>query len=137
MNVTPNAEPSGARPAAHFDKIGQIAITVRDLNRAKHFYERVLGMKPLFDAGTMCFFQCGEIRLMIGLSPEQTTLGGTVLYFTVQDIQRVHSELKDKGVEIVQEPHLVARMPDHDLWIGFLKDPDGNVLGMMSEVRRS
>ena len=131
------AEPSAAQPAVRFNKIGQIAVTVRDLPRSKHFYQHVLGMKLVFDAGNMSFFECGEIRLMIGLAQEKTAIGGTILYFMVQDIQRTHVLLKEGGVEIVQEPHLVARMPDHDLWIAFLKDPDGNVLGMMSEVRHS
>ena len=137
MDAKTTAEPGAAMPAVHFDKIAQIAITVRDLPRSKHFYQHVLGMKPLFDAGNMSFFQCGDIRLMIGLAQEQTAIGGTILYFMVQDIQGTHALLKDRSVEVVQDPHLVARMPDHDLWIAFLKDPDDNVLGMMSEVRHS
>ena len=137
MDAKTTAEPGAVHPTVHFDKIGQIAITVRDLPRSKHFYQQVLGMKPLFDAGNMSFFQCGEIRLMIGLAQDVTAIGGTILYFMVQDIQGTHALLKDRSVEVVQDPHLVARMPDHDLWIAFLKDPDGNVLGMMSEVRHS
>jgi methylmalonyl-CoA/ethylmalonyl-CoA epimerase len=115
--------------------IGQIALTVRDLRRAKGFYQNTLGMKFLFDTGTMAFFQCGAIRLMIGLSEEAVPIGGTILYFNVSDIQKVHGVLMEKNVVFVQPPHLVARMPDHELWIAFLKDPEGNTLGLMSEVR--
>ena len=118
------------------DDIGQISLTVRDLKRAKDFYQNTLGMKFLFDAGTMAFFQCGAIRLMIGLSEETVSIGGTILYFKVEDIEKVHRMLVDRGVEFVQAPHLIARMPSHDLWMAFLKDTEGNTLGMMSEVAR-
>ena len=137
MDAQTTAEPTASQPAVRFEKIGQIAVTVRDLTRSKHFYQHVLGMKPLFDAGNMAFFQCGDIRFAIGLAEEQTPIGGTILYFRVEDIQGTHAVLKERSVEIVQEPHLVARMPDHELWIAFVKDPDGNVLGMMSEVRHA
>ncbi len=115
--------------------IGQIALTVRDLPRAKNFYQNTLGMRFLFEAGTMAFFQCGAIRLLIGVSEEPVAIGGTILYFRVSDLEKVHAALKAKGVESVEPPHLVARMPDHELWIAFLKDTEGNTLGLMSEVR--
>jgi methylmalonyl-CoA/ethylmalonyl-CoA epimerase len=121
--------------SVQLNDIGQIALTVRDLGRAKDFYQNTLGMRFLFDAGTMAFFQCGAIRLMIGLSEESVSIGGTILYFRVSDIQRVHGALEGRGAAFVQPPHLVARMPDHELWMAFLKDPEGNTLGLMSEVR--
>jgi methylmalonyl-CoA/ethylmalonyl-CoA epimerase len=124
------------RQSVQLNEIGQIALTVRDLERAKNFYQNTLGMKFLFDAGTMAFFQCGAIRLMIGLSEETVSIGGTILYFKVEDIEKVHRVLVDRGVEFVQAPHLIARMPSHDLWMSFLKDTEGNTLGMMSEVAR-
>jgi methylmalonyl-CoA/ethylmalonyl-CoA epimerase len=121
----------------HLNDIGQIALTVRDLGRAKNFYQNTLGMKFLFDAGTMAFFQCGAVRLMIGLSEESAPVGGTILYFKVSEIQKVHDALKEQSVEFIQPPHLVARMPDHDLWMAFLKDPEGNTIGLMSEVSKA
>jgi methylmalonyl-CoA/ethylmalonyl-CoA epimerase len=122
--------------AVQLSDIGQIAITVSDLKRAQSFYQEQLGMQFLFEAGTMVFFQCGAIRLMIGASKDLAASAGTILYFKVKDIQAIHEVLKEDGVEFVDEPHLVARMPDHDLWMVFLKDPDGNTLGLMSEVGR-
>jgi methylmalonyl-CoA/ethylmalonyl-CoA epimerase len=121
----------------HLSEISQIAITVSDLKRAQSFYQNTLGMRFLFESGTMVFFQCGAIRLMIGASKDAVANPGTILYFKVKDIQAVHGALKKSGVEFVDEPHLVARMPDHDLWLVFLKDPDGNVLGLMDEVNRA
>jgi len=123
-------------PQVQLEKIGQIALTVTDLARAKEFYGNTLGIRFLFDAGTMAFFQCGDIRLLIGLAETETPRGGTIVYFKVDDIHGVYEILRAKQVEFVDAPHLIARMPDHDLWMTFLKDPDGNVLGLMSEVRR-
>jgi len=117
-----------------FDCIGQIAITVTDLPRAKSFYQNVLGMKFLFDAANMAFFQCGEIRLMIGFSEKPVQPGGTILYFRVAEIHQAYEALLARQVIFLQKPQLVAKMPDHELWMAFLKDPDGNVLGMMCEV---
>jgi methylmalonyl-CoA/ethylmalonyl-CoA epimerase len=124
------------RQSVQLNEIGQIALTVRDLARAKDFYQNTLGMKFLFDAGSMVFFQCGTIRLMIGLSEETGSIGGTILYFKVEDIETVHRELMGRGVEFLQAPHLIARMPSHDLWMAFLKDTEGNTVGLMSEVAR-
>jgi methylmalonyl-CoA/ethylmalonyl-CoA epimerase len=120
----------------HFEKIGQIAITVTDLARAKDFYLNSLGMRFLFDAGQLTFFQCGDIRLMISEAEKPGPRGGTILYFKVEDIQAVYGQLQGRGVEFLEPPHLIAKMPDHDLWMAFLRDPDGNVLGVMSEVRQ-
>lgn len=128
---------SGPEYSVQLNDIGQISLTVRDLKRAKDFYQKTLGMGFLFDAGTMAFFQCGTIRLMIGLAEEAAAIGGTIVYFKVQDIQTVHSVLEGRSVEFVQPPHLVARLPSHDLWMAFLKDTEGNTLGLMSEVGRA
>ena len=119
----------------HIEKIGQIALTVTDLARSRDFYERTLGMRFLFDAGSMVFFQCGDVRFALGAENADAPRGGTILYFKVEDLPAVHSHLAAQGVQFVQQPHLVARMPDHDLWLAFLHDPDKNVIGLMSEVR--
>ena len=118
----------------HLEAIAQIALTVTDLARAKAFYGETMGMKFLFDAGTMAFFQCGTVRVMLGLAEQAVTPAGTILYYKVGGIQAAHAALTAQAVPFLQPPHLVAKMPDHDLWMAFLKDPDGNVLGLMSEV---
>jgi methylmalonyl-CoA/ethylmalonyl-CoA epimerase len=118
----------------HFDNIGQIAVTVTDLERSRDFYRDVLGMKFLFDAGSMAFFQCGDVRFMIGTSSKPAQPGGIILYFRVKDILAIHAALEAQGVVFTQKPHLVAKMPGHDLWIAFLNDPDQNTIGLMSEV---
>ncbi len=128
--------------AVHLDEIMQVALTVSNLEEAKAFYRDVLGMRFLFDAGTMSFFQCGTLRLLIGTGDPAAAVptapgGGTILYFRVSDLAVVHAALKERGVAFTQEPHLVARMKSHDLWLAFLRDPAGNTLGLMSELPRT
>jgi methylmalonyl-CoA/ethylmalonyl-CoA epimerase len=131
MSATPE---SIATSPIQLESIGQVALTVHDLAASKRFYQEVLGLQFLFDAGAMAFFQVGNVRLMIGLPEKPTNPEGTILYFRVADIQGTAEAFKQKNVAFVQEPHLVARMPGHDLWMAFFKDPTGNVLGLMSEV---
>ena len=121
-------------------EIGQIALTVANLDEARAFYRDTLGMKFLFDAGNMTFFQCGSVRLLIGtgeVPSPATATNGTVLYFRVPDIRIAAAALSDEGVVFVQEPHLVARMKSHDLWLAIFKDPAGNPLALMSEIART
>ena len=120
----------------HLDSVGQIAVTVTDLARSKDFYGNVLGMKFLFHAGNMAFYQCSGIRFMIGTSDKPAPRGGTIVYFRVADIHRTHAALEAQGVAFLEKPHLVAKMPDHDLWMAFLPDPDENTVGLMCEVAR-
>ena len=119
------------------DTIGQISVNATDIRRATRFYRDVLGIRHLFDAGTMSFFDCGGVRLMLGVAetPEYAH-PSSILYFKVDDIEGCHRELSDQGVEFVHEPRLVHKAEDHDLWMGFFKDSENNVLALMSEVAR-
>ena len=85
----------------------------------------------------MAFFQCGTVRLMIGASDKPRSAEGAILYLRVTDIRGAHAALKNRGVTFVEEPHRVARLKNHDLWMCFLKDPDGNTLALMSEITPS
>jgi methylmalonyl-CoA/ethylmalonyl-CoA epimerase len=121
----------------HLQEVGQIAFTVRNLAEAKSFYRDVLGLKFLFEAGVMAFFQCGSVRLMIGEAEKPSISEGTMVYFRVADLEDTAHFLESRGTSFVQRPHLVARMKSHDLWMAFLKDPAGNTLGLMSEIVRA
>lgn len=57
----------------------------------------------------------------------------SILYFKVTDIGNQFQSMVHKGATPEREPQIAAQMPDHDLWIGFLKDPDGNLVGLMEE----
>jgi methylmalonyl-CoA/ethylmalonyl-CoA epimerase len=123
--------------AVRLGRIGQIAGTVRDLDRSVAFYRDILGIPYLFGVPGMAFFDCAGVRLMLskGEKPEENY--NSILYFKVDDIHNMRGELGGRGVEFEREPHLVARMPDHDLWMAFFRDPERNLLALMSEVRRS
>ena len=118
-------------------QIGQIAIVAHDIERATAFYRDVLGMKLLFQVRPkMSFFDCGGVRLMLSLPEgEGHDHPGSILYYKVDDIQAAYEALKRKGAEFEGEPHLIAKLPDHELWMVFLKDTEGNTLALMSEVR--
>ena len=116
--------------------IGQIAVNVKDLDRAVGFYRDVLGLRPLFQVPKLAFFECAGIRLMLSL-PETPEFDhpGSVIYYRVDDIKTTHAALRDRGARFEGEPHVVARLPDHDLWMAFCRDSEGNLLALMSEVR--
>ncbi len=119
------------------DRIGQIAIIVKDLARAVRFYRDTLGMRFLFEVPNLAFFDCGGVRLMLGAAEKpEFDHPGSVLYYKVADINATFAALKGRDVDFIDEPHLLAKMPDHDLWMVFFRDSEGNTLGLMSEVRR-
>lgn len=124
--------------ATQLSTIGQIAMIVKDVPRAVEFYRDRLGLRFLFQAPpALAFFDCGGVRLMLGTAEKpESDHPGSVLYFKVQDIQGAHEDLKSRGVEFVEPPHLIAKMPDHDLWMAFFRDGEGNTLALMSEVRK-
>ena len=129
------SHPDVAPAVVNLEKIGQIAITVDNIAIAKDFYQNTLGMKFLFEAGNLAFFNCGDIRLMLTTPEKPASRGGTILYFKVDNIHATYAALKERGVAFIDEPHLIARMPDHELWMVFLKDPFENLLGIMCEIR--
>ena len=113
--------------------LGQVAVNVADLERATAFYRDRLGLTFLFDAGKMVFFDCGGVRLMLS-KPEKPEFDhpSSILYLAISGIRKTFERLADAGVHFVSEPHLVAPMPDHDLWMAFFNDSEGNTLALMS-----
>ncbi len=115
--------------------IGQIAVTVQDLPRAIAFYRDVLGLKYLFEASGMAFFDCGGTRLMLSGSDKPDSTYGSIIYYRTPNIESAASSMRAKGVRFEAPPRLIAKMPDHDLWMAFLRDTEDNLLALMSEVR--
>ena len=128
-----SANPTGLQ----ISRLGQVAINAKDVQRATAFYREVLGLKFLFAAGQLAFFDCGGVRLMLD-RPEKPEFDhpSSILYFSVSDIQAAHRKLVDSGATIVEAPRIIAPMPDHDLWMSFFHDTEGNVMALMSEVPR-
>jgi methylmalonyl-CoA/ethylmalonyl-CoA epimerase len=119
------------------NQIGQIAIPVRNLEKAITFYRDGLGMDFLFQAPPgLALFDCGGIRLMLDVpAGEQSENRSSIIYYKVDDLPSAVAALKSRGVTFDQEPELVAEMPDHELWMAFLRDPDENTLALMWEKR--
>ncbi|MBU1309712.1 MAG: VOC family protein [Gammaproteobacteria bacterium] len=118
-------------------EIGQIAITVSDVAVALPFYRDVLGLTFLFSpAPTLAFLAAGSIRLMLSTPQGAGAIGAnSTLYFKVTDIEAVFSAIVERGAQMERAPQLAAVMPDHQLWIGFVRDPDFNLIGIMEEKR--
>ena len=118
-------------------KIGQIAITVSDVDKALAFYRDILGLEFLFaPSDSLAFVQCGETRIMLSTPQGSGEVGkNSIPYFSAQHIESAFEQAVKKGGTPERASQLAAKMPDHDLWIGFLKDPDGNLVGLMEEKR--
>jgi catechol 2,3-dioxygenase-like lactoylglutathione lyase family enzyme len=116
--------------------VGQVAVNVRDVRRAIGFYRDVLGLRLLFEIPNAAFFMAGDLRLMLGTAEKpEFDHPASILYYKVPDIHAAYESLKAAGARTEDEPHLVARMPDHELWMFFFRDTEDNVLALMSEVR--
>jgi len=121
-------------PALAPRRLGQVAIRARDIARATAFYRDVLGLPHLFSAPPgLAFFRCGEVRLMLAVPEPEFDHPASVLYYLVDDLSATHAALAAQGVEVVHAPRLVHRAADHELWIGFIRDSEGNTLGLMQE----
>jgi methylmalonyl-CoA/ethylmalonyl-CoA epimerase len=117
--------------------VGQIGLTVDDLEKAIAFYRDALGLKHLFDAPpAMSFFVCGDVRLMLS-QPERPGAErfSAAVYFKVGDIHAARDALAGRAVAFEAEPKLLAKMPDHELWMAFFRDPSRNLLALMCEKR--
>ena len=117
------------------ESIGQIGIPVKDVERAVSFYRDVIGLPLLFETAGLAFFQCGETRLMLSL-PETSEFDhpSSVLYFKVDDLAESVITMKEVGAEFIDEPHMVGKMGDVEVWMTFFRDSEGNTHAMMSEV---
>jgi catechol 2,3-dioxygenase-like lactoylglutathione lyase family enzyme len=120
---------------ANLSEIGQIAIVVSDVEKSLPFYRDVLGLPYLFSPSPhQAFLSAGTVRIMLSIPEGAGTAGkNSILYFKVKDIASVFAKLAERGAAAERAPHLVAKMKDHDLWIAFLRDPDGNLIGLMEE----
>jgi methylmalonyl-CoA/ethylmalonyl-CoA epimerase len=123
--------------AVSLSHIGQIAVPVKNLDRALAFYRDVLGVPFLFKAGDrLAFFDCNGVRLMLDIPDPEFDHPSSILYFKVGDIQAAHRELKGKGFRFRDEPHIIAEMPGYVLWMAFFYDTESNVMALMAEAPR-
>jgi len=118
------------------NQIGQIAVPVNDIERSITFYRDILGMRFLFQAPPgLAFFDCAGVRLMLDAPAKENAGKGSIIYYKVDELQETYESLSSRGLIFEAEPHLIAKMPDHELWMAFFRDPDKNLIGLMSEIK--
>jgi predicted enzyme related to lactoylglutathione lyase len=117
--------------------IRQIAITVSDVAKALPFYRDVLGLTFAFSPSpNLAFLAAGPVRIMLSPPQGAGTIGhNSILYFKASDIAATHAAIVARGATDERAPQLTAKMPDHELWTAFVRDPDGNLVGLMEEKR--
>jgi methylmalonyl-CoA/ethylmalonyl-CoA epimerase len=120
--------------APGLSRLGQISMRAKDMPRAVRFYRDVLGVRFLFEAPpSLAFFDCAGVRLMLNTPEGAFDHPGSVLYFAVEEIDAMHASLREKGVQFIREPHLIAKLPDREVWMAFFEDTEGNTLALMEE----
>jgi len=121
--------------------IGQIARAVENLARAQAWYTDVLGLTHLYTYGKLAFFDCGGIRLMLedrSILTEAGLHNDSVLYFRVANIHAAHDELRRRGAQFTDAPHMIAKHPDGtEEWMAFFRDSEGGMLAIMAQVRQA
>lgn len=118
--------------------LGQIALTVSRLPEAEAFYRDTLGLPHMYTFGNLAFFDCGGTRLFITAADDEAhSRNHSVIYFRVDDIDAAHRELTSRGVPFEGAPHMIHRHEDGtEEWMAFFRDPDGNILAIMSQERK-
>lgn len=118
-------------------EIGQIAVTVGDVSKALTYYRDILGLKFLFCPNpNLAFLAAGSVRIMLSTPQGRGVAGAnSILYFKVTDIETTYAASVARGGISERAPKLTARLPDHELWIGELRDLEGNLIGLMEERR--
>lgn len=124
-------------PSTTVSEIGQIAVTVKDVAAARLFYSEILGLSVLFDAGpNLSFLAAGSVRIMLTTSAGAGEAGkNSVLYFKTASLVSTYDAIVARGATPERAPQLTAKMPDHELWMAFVRDPDDNLVGLMEERR--
>ncbi len=122
-------------PASPLGRIGQIALSVADLDRSIAFWRDAVGLTFLFQAPNVAFFDVAGVRLMLGVAETDEKATGTVLYFETADLDSTYAAIRDRGAKVAKngEPHFIAKLGAKELWMGFLEDPDGHVFALMEE----
>jgi methylmalonyl-CoA/ethylmalonyl-CoA epimerase len=118
----------------HPTHLAQVAVAVRDVERAKGFYRDALGLEHLFDAPPgLSFFRCGDTRLMLSQPEGPETSGNSILYYAVPDAAEAQRGLEERGVAFEEAAKCIARVAGRDVWLAIARDSEGNLFGLMSE----
>ena len=115
--------------------LGQIAVPVDDLDRAARFYGTTLGLPHLFTVpGQLAFFDAWGTRIMLSLPEKDFDKAASVLYFRVDDIHAAYTQFRERGVDFVDAPHMIANMGTYELWMAFFRDGEKSIHALMCEI---
>ncbi|GAA5206472.1 VOC family protein [Microbacterium kyungheense] len=121
-------------------RLTQVAQHADDLDRAAEFYQRLLGSPPVarFDPPGLLFFDLDGVRLLLDRNAPSA-----LLYLRVDDVAAAIARL-GTGTVVVSEPHVIFTHEDdalgpagHDEWQAFVKDPEGNTVGLIAFAPRA
>ena len=115
--------------------LGQVSMLIRSAVKTEAWYRDVLGLPHVFTFGDLAFFDCDGTRLFLREVPDGEWRPSSILYFLVPDIAEAHAALIRRGVTFLGAPHMIAKMPDHELWMAFFNDGEGNTHALMQERR--
>jgi len=119
----------------------QIAQHAEDLDRATAFYRDLLGSDPTatYDPPGLVFFDLDGVRLLLDRGAPSA-----LLYLAVEDIDATVARLRAAGVSVEGEPHVIFTHEDDTLgpadtdeWMGFVRDPEGNLVGLVERRPRA
>jgi catechol 2,3-dioxygenase-like lactoylglutathione lyase family enzyme len=119
---------------ARLGPIMQILVPVADIDRAAAFYADVLGLPLLFRFPGNAFFDAHGVRIYLATPTEPGYAGPATLYFRVDDVGATFDALVARGAEVREAPEIAHRDAAYDLWLAFVRDPDGNNIGLMREA---
>lgn len=112
----------------------QLAIPAKDIARATAFYRDKLGLQFLMNGPNMAFLNCGGIRIYLDANPGTVEAGkNSMIYFRAANLEQAHSAFKQRAVVVHQPPHIIASLPDRDVWLMWIRDSEENLLGVMEE----
>jgi predicted enzyme related to lactoylglutathione lyase len=121
---------TGNRPT-----VGQIHVTVTDVDRSVAWYRDVLGLAHLFTVAgqPMAFFDAGGVRLYLGRTEDERFVSRPTIYYRVEDLDASWTEITSRGAKEISGPQLVHRDGTTELWMAFVADPDDIPVGLMQE----
>lgn len=115
--------------------IGQLHISVSDIEESVRFYRDVLGLPHLFTVPgqPMAFFDAGGVRLYLGVPEDERFRSHPVVYYRVANLDGAYADVTGRGAPSLSTPHKVHDDGATELWIAFVTDPDGTPVGLMEE----
>jgi predicted enzyme related to lactoylglutathione lyase len=119
-------------------RLAQLVIGAEDLAQSRRFYLEVMGLQHIFDGPQVAAFALGGVRLLLTTrpgfkAPEQQ---GVIPYLSCIGIEKRHAELLAAGAPDAGKPHRIAELGEIEVWIAFVRDPSGNMIGLIEERRR-